>query len=306
MGLLYALEGIRNGVLDAVMSAFTLLGGETVYMAVAITVFWCVSKPLGYYILTTGFAGTVYNQFLKISCRVPRPWVLDPDFSIVESARAAATGYSFPSGHTQNAFASFGCIGMWSRRTPWRIICSLIIALIAFSRMYLGVHTPADVGVSLVSGTVMTLALWPVFRDLDSRPRRMYAVLAAMLALTALYVAYAELWPFPADVDAANLASARENGWKLLGAGLAMLLGFALDRRYIGFSTRAPLPGQALKAALGLALVMGVRALLKAPLYALLGENGFADALRYFAVVLFAAAVWPLTFRFFAKVGAKE
>ena len=241
MEFLYALESIRNPVCDAIMSVVTQLGGEMVYMAVAIVAFWCVSKGLGYYILTVGFAGTVLNQFLKITCRIPRPWVQDPDFTIVESAREAATGYSFPSGHTQNAFASFGCLGMWSRRTLWRAVCAVVILLIAFSRMYLGVHTPLDVGVSLVSGLALTLALWPLFRDIESHPGRMYAAIGAMLALTLAYLLYVELYPFPADTDAENLASALENGYKLLGAGAAMLLSYALDRKYIHFETKDPL-----------------------------------------------------------------
>lgn len=306
MELLYALEGIRMPVLDAIMSVVTELGGETVYMAIAIIAFWCVSKGLGYYILTVGFAGTVLNQFLKITCRIPRPWVQDPEFTIVESAREAATGYSFPSGHTQNAFASVGCLGMWSRRASWRIVCAVVIALIALSRMYLGVHTPLDVGVSLALGLVLTIALWPVFRDIEEHPRRMYVSLAILLALTAAYIAYTELYPFPADTDAANLASARENGWKLFGAGFAMLCGFALDQRYIRFEVKAPIAGQVLKCVLGLALTMAIRAGLKAPLYALLGESGGADAVRYFITVLFAAAVWPLTFKYFSRIGAKK
>ena len=303
MEFLYALESIRNPVCDAIMSVVTQLGGEMVYMAVAIVAFWCVSKGLGYYILTVGFAGTVLNQFLKITCRIPRPWVQDPDFTIVESAREAATCYSFPSGHTQNAFASFGCLGMWSRRTLWRAVCAAVILLIAFSRMYLGVHTPLDVGVSLVSGLALTLALWPLFRDIESHPGRMYAAIGAMLALTLAYLLYVELYPFPADTDAENLASALENGYKLLGAGAAMLLSYALDCKYIHFETKAPLMGQVLKCVIGLALVMGVRAVLKAPLYALFGNPNIADAARYFIMVFVAAAVWPMTFRFFARVG---
>ena len=306
MELLYVFESIRCPFLDGLFSLITELGGETVYMAVAIIAFWCADKALGYYILSVGFAGTVFNQFLKISCRIPRPWVLNPEFTIVESARAGATGYSFPSGHTQNAFASFGCLGLWAKRPLWKALCALAIALIALSRMYLGVHTPLDVGVSLVAGAVLTLALRPLFNGIETKPARMYAVLRVMLALTAAYTAYVELWPFPADVDAANLASARENGWKLLGAGLGMLLGFALDRRYVRFDTRAPFIGQALKCVLGLALVMALRAGLKAPLYALLGEGGPADGLRYFIVVAFAAALWPLSFKFFARVGKKR
>lgn len=305
MSFLYLLEGIRCPFLDRLFSLITELGGETLYMAVAIAVYWCVSKGLGYYILTTGFVGTIANQFLKLCFRIPRPWVLDPDFSIVESARAGATGYSFPSGHTQNAFSSFGCLGMWTKG-GWRALCFAIVVLIGFSRMYLGVHTPLDVGVAFVLGLVLMLALYPVFRDIEAHPGRMYGIIGGMIALTLAYLCYVELWPFPSDIDAANLASGTENGYKLLGASAALLLSYWLDRRYIRFDTRAPLWGQVLKLVLGLAIVVGIRVVLKAPLYALLGEGGVADAARYFLVVLFAAAVWPMTFRAFAKVGCAQ
>ena len=116
MNLLYALERLRTPFWDAVFSAVTHLGEETVFMVAAILIFWCVSKEEGYYLLLMGFFGTVVNQFLKLLFRIPRPWVRDPDFTIVESARAQATGYSFPSGHTQNAVATFGGIARSTRR----------------------------------------------------------------------------------------------------------------------------------------------------------------------------------------------
>ena len=103
MKLLYLLESLRTPAGDWLMSGITHLGGETAFLAVAIFIFWCVDKHEGYYLLTVGFLGTVLNQFLKLLCRIPRPWVLDPDFTIVESARAEATGYSFPSGHSTPA-----------------------------------------------------------------------------------------------------------------------------------------------------------------------------------------------------------
>ena len=305
MQFLYLLEGIRCPFLDTVFGLITELGGETLYMALAIAVYWCVSKGLGFYILTTGFVGTIANQFLKLCFRIPRPWVLDPDFEIVESARAAATGYSFPSGHTQNAFSSFGCLGMWAKK-GWKVLCFAIVVLIGFSRMYLGVHTPLDVGVAFALGLVLMLALYPLFRDIEEHPKRMYAVIAGMLALTIAYLCYAELWPFPADIDADNLASGRENGYKLLGAASAMLLSYWLDRRYIRFETKAQPLTQALKLVLGLALVVGLRVVLKAPMYAVFGEGGVADAARYFLVVLFAAAVWPMSFRFLARIKVKK
>ena len=167
MEFLYFLESIRCPALDAVFRFITELGGETVYMALAIAVYWCVSKGLGFYILTTGFVGTIANQFMKLCFRIPRPWVLDPDFTIVESARAGATGYSFPSGHTQNAFSSFGCLGMWTKR-GWRVLCFAIVVLIGLSRMYLGVHTPLDVGVAFAMGLVLILVLYRCSGTLSS------------------------------------------------------------------------------------------------------------------------------------------
>ena len=303
MEFLYFLESIRCPALDAVFRFITELGGETVYMALAIAVYWCVSKGLGFYILTTGFVGTIANQFMKLCFRIPRPWVLDPDFTIVESARAGATGYSFPSGHTQNAFSSFGCLGMWTKRC-WRVLCFAIVVLIGLSRMYLGVHTPLDVGVAFAMGLVLILVLYPLFRDIEQHPKRMYGIIGGMIVLTIAYLCYVELWPFPEDIDAENLASGIENGYKLLGAASAMLLSYWLDQRYIRFETKAPLAGQVLKLVIGLAIVVGIRTVLKAPFYALFGENGVADAARYFLVVLFAAGVWPMTFRAFSKIGA--
>ena len=157
MGVLYALESIRTPALDKIMSVITLLGGEMFFMVIAVTVFWCVSKREGYYLMIVGFFGTVINQFLKILCCVPRPWIKDPDFTIVESARAEATGYSFPSGHTQNAVATYGGIARYTRRGWLRVVLVVLTVLIAFSRMYLGVHTPLDVGVSFLIAAVLVV-----------------------------------------------------------------------------------------------------------------------------------------------------
>lgn len=305
MQLLYALESIRTPLLDTLMAWITECGGELVFMAVAITMFWCVSKACGYYMLTVGFAGTILNQFLKLAFRIPRPWVQDPDFTIVESARAGATGYSFPSGHTQNVFASFGCGMRWTKQTWLRIVCGAIVVLTAFSRMYLGVHTPLDVGVSFGIGLVLVFALYPLFSRIEERPNAMYWVFGVMIVLNLAYLLYAELWPFPADVDAANLAEGRKNAYTLLGAVLGMTGAYFIDRKYVHFDVRAVWWAQALKVVLGLALTVALRTVLKAPLLALFGGHNIAHLLRYFIMVLFAGGVWPMTFRWFGRLGKK-
>ena len=182
MGVLYALESIRTPALDKIMSVITLLGGELFFMVIAVTVFWCVSKREGYYLMIVGFFGTVINQFLKILCCVPRPWIKNPDFTIVESARAEATGYSFPSGHTQNAVATYGGIARYTRRGWLRVVLVVLTVLIAFSRMYLGVHTPLDVGVSVLIAAALVLRVYPLMEESDRRPVvRTYTLLAMVV-----------------------------------------------------------------------------------------------------------------------------
>ena len=88
MEILYALEKLRTPFFDAFLGALTELGNETVFMAAALILYWCVSKKWGYYMLWVGTFGTLVNQFAKIICRVPRPWVRDSGFTIVENARA--------------------------------------------------------------------------------------------------------------------------------------------------------------------------------------------------------------------------
>lgn len=303
MDILYALEKIRTPFWNGAMSAVTQLGGEVIFIVAAVVVFWCVSKWEGYYLMTIAFCGTVLNQFLKLICRVPRPWVRDPNFTIVESARAEATGYSFPSGHTQNAIGLFGGMARWGGRRWVRLGLTALALVIAFSRMYLGVHTPADVGVSLVLAAALVLGLYPLMRRAQEKPRYMGYVLAAMLVVSGAFVVFVEAYGFSADTDAENLASGIGNAWKMLGAVAGMTLAWLLDRRYIHFETQAVWWVQVIKVVVGMALLLAIKSGLKAPLLALLGHEGLAGGVRYFLLVLVAGAVWPLVFRPMSKWG---
>ena len=145
MKILYALESLRTPFFDKVFGAISYLGEETVFMLIAIIVYWCISKKWGYYLLSVGFFSTLVNQFTKILCRVPRPWVRDVNFTIVENAREGAGGYSFPSGHTAGIVSTMGCCARFSGKKWLRAVFIALIVLVGFSRMYLGVHYPKDV-----------------------------------------------------------------------------------------------------------------------------------------------------------------
>lgn len=309
MSFLYFLENLRNPVLDLLFSAVTLFGEETVFMAIGMIVFWCVSKQKGYYLLSVGFVGTVLNQFLKITFRIPRPWVKDPSFTIVESAREAASGYSFPSGHTQTSVGLFGGVALKFKNRAIRIASVALCVLVPLSRMYLGVHTPLDVGVSIALALVLIFVLAPIFDKAEKSPKVMYALLFSLTGIMIAYLLFITLWSFPREVFYAenlhNYESALKNAYTLTGCMLGFLVVYTVDLHWLKFETKAVWWVQLIKTLGGLALVLAVKELLRAPLEAILPANTFARMLRYFLMVVMAGSIWPVTFKYFAKLGGK-
>ena len=302
MDFLYMLEKIRVPGLNEFMLAVTTMGEETAFLVIALILFWCVDKYVGYYTLSVGFVGTIANQFMKLLFRIPRPWVLDPDFTILEQAREAATGYSFPSGHTQSAFGTFGSIAYVTKKKWLRIAAIVIPVLVGFSRMYIGVHTPMDVGVSVLVAVLLIFAFRPVVFANDHR--YMPALFAGMLLLAVAFLCFVKFYQFPTDIDMHNYASGLKNAYTLLGALLGMLVVYVVDKKWLNFSTKAVWGAQVLKVVLGLLVVLIVKSGTKEVLNSLLGES-IGRLVRYFLTVVTAGVFWPLSFKWFSGLGKK-
>ncbi len=291
MNILYALAGLRGDLLDTVFGFFTFFGEELCVLFLLCLLYWCLDKRLAYQICLVYFLSGLGTQLLKVICRVPRPWVLDPQFSPVPSALETATGYSFPSGHTQSATAFWGTLGLWGWRRRGRfrglaLAAGLLLpALTGLSRMYLGVHTPQDV----ITGYLITLAIALLVTGFFARnpeadsvsPRSAGLLFAASLAVTLI----AALLMKTGYAEAEMAADCCKAG----GAGMGFALGWYLESRYIRFSTKAPLPFQAVKLILGLAGAV----LIQSGLKPVLGESIPADIFRYFLLVLWVMVGYP-------------
>lgn len=78
------------------------------------------------------------------------------------SAIAAATGYSFPSGHAMGSFIVFGSIAYivmrqpyrWKWKSAWLALLVTLILLVGLSRIYLGVHWASDIAAGYSAGAV--------------------------------------------------------------------------------------------------------------------------------------------------------
>jgi undecaprenyl-diphosphatase len=181
--------------------------------------------------------------------------------------------------------------------------------LIGFSRLYLGVHTPLDVVVSLVLAAVLSQVLYQTVEEAKRRPGYMFRLWVFMLIPAALFVLFALRARAGIAADhpyLANYTSAIKTSVSILACTLGAIVTIVVDENVTRFETEAVWWVQVIKVVLGLGLVVAVKAGLKAPLYDLLGQGSFfADGIRYFFMVIVAGVLWPLTFHFFSHLGRK-
>ena len=88
MAFLWLLSEIRTPFLNNLMQSVTYFGQEMLIVVVICALYWCVDKRFAYLLGFTYFTAGLGVQTLKIAFRIPRPWILDPDFSAVIPSQA--------------------------------------------------------------------------------------------------------------------------------------------------------------------------------------------------------------------------
>lgn len=293
MAFLWTLSDLRTPLLERIMQIITYCGQDILILLVICTLYWCVNKRFAYLLGMNYFVAGLMVQSLKITLRIPRPWVLDPHFKAVDSALSGATGYSCPSGHTQGATSLFFNAALFVRRKWLKVLCTLMFLLVGFSRMFLGVHTPKDVGLALGLALLTALVLWHFQRFLLDDPARTGKVcllLAAVSLAVSIYALLLSHWHIAAADQALDAIKAG-------GAGLGFALAFYLERRYVNFETHGPTwYFQVLKVVVGLAGALPIKLG-----FSLLPEMAGLASLEYFLLVFWIIFVYPLLFWKLAK-----
>jgi len=288
MNFLYFLSELRNPVFDALFQLVTYFGEQIPILLIICAFYWCLNKPLAYRIGLSFFASGIAVQNLKITFRIPRPWVLDPAFRPVESAIPAATGFSFPSGHSQSAASFWGTIGISIRKRGISILCAVLFLLVGFSRMYLGVHTPKDVLFGLAIGFFFAAVIAYLFDKLKNTKKE-NLIVALFLGIFSVFTAmYAYLLLKEGLIPEHNA----EDCFKTAGAGLGFALGWYVERVHIRFSTDLTTKGKLVRYLLGVVILL----LLYLLLGAILGDALPLQMLKYFLVVFYIIAVYPACF----------
>ena len=307
--ILLGLQDFRNGAgsfLAEFLKKMTFLGELNTTLVLLAVVYWCVHKELGVYLMMGWGGNRLVNGALKITVCAYRPWIRDPRVVPYGDSMTTATGYSFPSGHATNAGAVFGG-GAVRRDCPGALRAALlaVVMLVAFSRIFLGVHTPQDV---LVGAGISLLVMWltvRLMRWIEAHPDRDWIVLCAGIGLCALLAVYAALKPYPVDYDAEGKlivdgAKMANDTFKAIGWTAAFLTGWFLERRFVGFSTEVSLPRKLARGVIGLLgfyavsliLVPGIKQWLPGPI---------GTAVSCFAQMLYISFLFPWLIMRFEK-----
>ena len=300
------LQNIREstgGVFDEFFNALSKFAVD-ILPFLGYIIFWSVSKKWGYRFMITLWCGEVINGLLKLIVCAYRPWIRSDKINPAGDSKVAATGYSFPSGHSTVATIHYGTIFAWQRKKRmWlAIVCAVLLFLTCFSRNYLGVHTPQDVLVGFGVSVVLIIVVGFSQKKLEGNQKAVDILTFAGIAAVLGVLIFVMFKPYPMDYDAnGNLLvdpqRMMNDTFKACGGFIGLMIGSYIERHFIRYEVPAGAAALPVLTCVGFALMFAWEQLFApATIVQILGKH-WGNMLAYGIMVIFAVALWPLVIR---------
>lgn len=274
-------ESIRGPVLDKLVEAITMLGEETLMLVLVISLWFAFDKRLAQKFFFVTALSLNANGIIKNLVKRPRPWVTG---HITCLRPETATGYSFPSGHTQTFSTWSSAAAKYINRiSVWITVITLILA-VACSRIYLGAHYPSDVIVGAVLGISFGV-FGSILFDRVTDKKKMYIV-SALLATP-----FAIFFLFQADLLYGDF-------FKVYGMLIGLPLAVSIEEKYAPLNYTVAWWKKASRVVMGLMSALAVKGALK-----LLDVFGITEvtlvihSIRYLFVAVIVLGILPILFK---------
>lgn len=245
---LFALQQARESW-GAFLTPILFVISEFAYYCIIVIVFLlylCVDKKKYTPLLFTYTLSNFFMSVIKLTACIPRPWIHDNRLHPHKLIVSSSTGYSFPSGHTTGAASFYGILAVEDKKNKNRLwfrllMCALII-LTAFSRMWLGAHTPLDVCAAIILGLVsIALVEWSL-SYIKAHPDKDYLLAVIIFIMSVLALVYFSCKSYPAVYNAdgeliVDTIKMQMDGWQSTGMVMGISICWLIDNRYIHFTT---------------------------------------------------------------------
>jgi undecaprenyl-diphosphatase len=168
-------QGVRNWLFDQVLPFLTDINRKPIGIVILAILWLLLLTKAGrpgriaalLLIPTIALSDQLNSSFLKFLIERPRPC---NELANVHLLVGCGSGYSFPSSHAVNNFAAALVLSYFLPRWTWAFFC--YASVIAFSRIYVGVHYPFDVLAGALIGLVIGFIVIVAFRQSEEWWRR--------------------------------------------------------------------------------------------------------------------------------------
>ena len=216
LNILKFFQSMRNPILNAFFLKLTISTEVPVVVLLTAIMYWCINKKYGQKLLFALIPNIIINTGIKELVKEPRPIGAK---GLTSLRTETATGYSFPSGHTQTATTFWTSLIIIFKKKWTYILGSIIILGVGISRLYLGVHWPVDVIFGWIFGIVFTVIFAKLFDIVDESKN--YKLLFLVLIPFILFIFIVK----------------SESYIKILGLLLGLIIGYIIEDKFINFKT---------------------------------------------------------------------